>query len=87
MVGQLVPILQGVGYATMTIVFWLDIYYCIIICWTFYYLINTFLAIPELPWRTCDNAWNSDDCYDGGLTNSSAVKSNTSNSPVEEYWE
>ena len=23
MIGQLVPILQGVGYATMTIVFWL----------------------------------------------------------------
>jgi len=53
MVGQLVPILQGVGYATMTIVFWLDIYYCIIIAWTLFYLINTIINIPELPWRTC----------------------------------
>ena len=44
---------QGVGYATMTIVFWLDIYYCIIISWTLYYLIMTFVHIPELPWRNC----------------------------------
>ena len=44
---------QGVGYATMTIVFWLDIYYCIIISWTLYYLIMTFIHIPELPWRDC----------------------------------
>eukprot|EP00092_Neocalanus_flemingeri_P035752 GFUD01038928.1.p1 GENE.GFUD01038928.1~~GFUD01038928.1.p1 ORF type:complete len:462 (-),score=74.85 GFUD01038928.1:77-1462(-) len=96
MVGQLVPILQGVGYATMTIVFWLDIYYCIIIAWTLFYLINTIINIPELPWRTCDNPWNTDNCYDGlPKTNSSAeglevfhsVRSNTSKSPVEEYWD
>lgn len=52
-VGQLVPILKGVGYATMTIVFLLDIYYCIIIAWTIYYLINTFVVIPDLPWSGC----------------------------------
>ena len=44
---------QGVGYATMTIVFWLDIYYCIIIAWTLYYLIATLSSVPELPWRHC----------------------------------
>ena len=53
MVGQLVPIFQGVGYATMTIVFWLDIYYCIIIAWTLYYLIATLVSVPDLPWRSC----------------------------------
>ena len=37
----------------MTIVFWLDIYYCIIIAWTLYYLISTLASLPELPWRTC----------------------------------
>ena len=47
MIGQLVPILQGVGYATMTIVFFLDIYYCIIIAWTLFYLINSFVSIPN----------------------------------------
>ena len=44
---------SGVGYATMTIVFFLDIYYCIIIAWTLFYLINSFVSIPDLPWGTC----------------------------------
>ena len=43
----------GVGYATMTIVFFLDIYYCIIIAWTLFYLINSFVSIPDLPWGSC----------------------------------
>ena len=43
----------GVGYATMTIVFFLDIYYCIIIAWTLFYLLATLISIPELPWGTC----------------------------------
>lgn len=53
MIGQFVPLLQGVGYATMTLVFFLDIYYCIIIAWTLFYLINSFVSIPELPWGSC----------------------------------
>ena len=53
MIGQLVPMLQGVGYATMTIVFFLDIYYCIIIAWTLFYLIASFTALPGLPWGSC----------------------------------
>ena len=40
----------------MTIVFFLDIYYCIIICWTLFYLINSFVAIPDLPWGSCGNS-------------------------------
>lgn len=96
MVGQLVPILQGVGYATMTIVFWLDIYYCIIIAWTLFYLINTIINIPELPWRTCDNPWNTPNCHDGlsktnstseGLEALHSIRPNDSKSPVEEYWD
>merc|ERR1719239_771898 len=95
MVGQLVPMLQGVGYATMTIVFWLDIYYCIIISWTLYYLIMTFIHIPELPWRDCGNEWNSENCYsesenvtrEGVSSAALSVRSNLSKSPVEEYWD
>ena len=52
-VGQVCPILKGVGYATMTIVFLLDIYYCIIISWTLYYLLVTFADLPYLPWADC----------------------------------
>lgn len=53
LVGQLCPLLTGVGYATMTIVFFLDIYYCIIIAWTMFYLISCFSRLPGLPWSSC----------------------------------
>ncbi|XP_076753819.1 sodium- and chloride-dependent GABA transporter 1 [Xylocopa sonorina] len=65
LVGQLCPLLQGVGYATMTIVFFLDVYYCIIIAWTLFYLISTLVNIPGVPWKGCGNWWNTDNCYDG----------------------
>ncbi|KOC67677.1 Sodium- and chloride-dependent GABA transporter 2 [Habropoda laboriosa] len=63
LVGQLCPLLQGVGYATMTIVFFLDVYYCIIIAWTLFYLVSTLTNIPEVPWNGCDNWWNTENCY------------------------
>lgn len=89
MVGQLVPILQGVGYATMTIVFWLDIYYCIIIAWTLFYLISTFASLPDLPWRHCGNEWNTEHCNEGNTTveDSDHYRANMSKTPVEEYWD
>lgn len=52
-VGQLCPILKGVGFATMTIVFLLDVYYCVIIAWTLYYIISTVASLPVLPWQGC----------------------------------
>ncbi|CAB0014551.1 unnamed protein product [Nesidiocoris tenuis] len=43
----------GVGYATMTIVFFLDLYYCVIIAWGLFYLLSSALWFPELPWSSC----------------------------------
>ncbi|XP_391929.5 sodium- and chloride-dependent GABA transporter 1 isoform X1 [Apis mellifera] len=102
LVGQLCPLLQGVGYATMTIVFFLDVYYCIIIAWTLFYLISTFVNIPNVPWKGCGNWWNTEDCFDGlekieettDLVNSNSTNSTCNENvtlhhatPVEEYWE
>merc|ERR1711962_1309350 len=42
LVAQLCPILKGVGIATMALVFFLDIYYCVIIAWTWFYFIAAF---------------------------------------------
>ncbi|GJQ72527.1 hypothetical protein Trydic_g14687 [Trypoxylus dichotomus] len=93
-IGQLCPILKGVGYATMTIVFLLDIYYCIIIAWTLYYLICTFATIPYLPWADCDNWWNTKDCSAGesdifNVTRNHSVLSNINRTttPVEEFFD
>uniref|UniRef100_A0A6P7FST3 Transporter n=1 Tax=Diabrotica virgifera virgifera TaxID=50390 RepID=A0A6P7FST3_DIAVI len=51
-VGQLCPILKGVGYASMTIVFFLDVYYCVIIAWTLFYIFSSFSS--TLPWSECE---------------------------------
>nr|CAD7429474.1 unnamed protein product [Timema monikensis] len=89
LVGQLCPILQGVGYATMTIVFFLDVYYCIIIAWTIFYLIATFVRLPGLPWQDCNNWWNTANCYTSGTnaTMNHTLHHIHTTTPVEEYWE
>ncbi|KAG8247121.1 hypothetical protein J6590_068743 [Homalodisca vitripennis] len=87
-VGQLCPLLQGCGYATMTIVFFLDIYYCIIISWTLFYLIASFTSLPSLPWETCDNWWNTEACFAPAMDATMVHnRTNHTNSPVEEYWD
>ncbi|RLU24054.1 hypothetical protein DMN91_004263 [Ooceraea biroi] len=88
---------QGVGYATMTIVFFLDVYYCIIIAWTLFYLISTFVTLPQVPWKGCENVWNTYDCFDaqgnksvhGRINCSNSAENNTCHhtTPVEEYWD
>ncbi|XP_076290224.1 sodium- and chloride-dependent GABA transporter 1 [Lasioglossum baleicum] len=98
---QLCPLLQGVGYATMTIVFFLDVYYCIIIAWSLFYLISTIVNAPGVPWSGCGNWWNTKDCYDASnvtehFYNMNSGPNNTNSTinatlhhttPVEEYWE
>ncbi|EEB19003.1 sodium-dependent nutrient amino acid transporter, putative [Pediculus humanus corporis] len=93
LVGNICPLLQGTGYATMTIVFLLDVYYCIIIAWTLFYLLSTFTVLPDLPWQSCGNWWNTDNCFDGsnssenmGMENSMDLTNNHTTTPVEEYW-
>jgi len=88
LVAQFCPILKGVGIACMILLFLLDIYYCIIIAWTFFYLIATFTALPGLPWDTCDGWWNTPDCYKAtaNLTTSLTNQTKTT-TPVEEFWE
>lgn len=86
-VGHLCPILKGVGFATMTIVFLLDVYYCIIIAWTLFYIISTFAAIPELPWQNCGNWWNTIDCFTNQTNTSLLTNSTRKFSPVEEFFD
>ncbi|XP_059090206.1 sodium- and chloride-dependent GABA transporter 1-like [Tigriopus californicus] len=97
LVAQLCPMLKGVGMATMIVVFFLDIYYCVIIAWTFFYLIASFTAIPDLPWDTCEGWWNTPNCFraspdnmtfnDIGIANHSKTATNRTTTPVEEFWE
>ena len=54
-VGQLCPILKGVGYSAITMVFLENVYYIIIVAWTLFYILNTFYTLGSgLPWSTCE---------------------------------
>ncbi|XP_046462930.1 sodium- and chloride-dependent GABA transporter 1-like [Daphnia pulex] len=88
-IGQIVPIMKGVGFATMVVVVLIDIYYTIIIAWTLFYLIASFTALPSLPWAGCNNTWNTPNCYvPTEITNLTigASISSSSVSAVEEFW-
>lgn len=42
------------------------LYYVMVVTWTLYYLYNSFIS--PLPWTTCGNIWNTEQCYNGPIT-------------------
>uniref|UniRef100_UPI00358F8689 sodium- and chloride-dependent GABA transporter 3-like isoform X1 n=2 Tax=Myxine glutinosa TaxID=7769 RepID=UPI00358F8689 len=84
------PLFEGIGYATQVIVGFLNVYYIIILSWAIFYLFSSFNTI--LPWSTCNNYWNTENCVEFGtanaslLNNSRAISANAT-SPVMEFWE
>ncbi|XP_033724868.1 sodium- and chloride-dependent GABA transporter 1-like [Pecten maximus] len=55
------PLFKGIGYAMILTNSAVAIYYNVIIAWTLYYLVNCFTL--HLPWSSCDNIWNTENCY------------------------
>ena len=53
LVGQLCPMLKGVGLATMMVLGYWVIYHSVIIAWTFFYLFASLTTYPKLPWDNC----------------------------------
>ncbi|XP_061163730.1 sodium- and chloride-dependent taurine transporter-like isoform X2 [Saccostrea echinata] len=56
------PLFQGIGISSTIVVFFLNCYYNIILCWSFYYMFSSFAL--ELPWTKCGKWWNTENCYD-----------------------
>ncbi|XP_052780978.1 sodium-dependent proline transporter-like isoform X1 [Mya arenaria] len=56
------PLLQGLGIAMMISSFITSGYYCMIIAWCHFYFFASFTS--DLPWTTCYQWWNTDDCRD-----------------------
>ncbi|XP_055004203.1 sodium- and chloride-dependent GABA transporter ine [Boleophthalmus pectinirostris] len=54
------PLLKGVGMASVAISFIMCTYYNVVITWALYYLFNSFQQ--PLPWASCNNTWNTDNC-------------------------
>ncbi|KAG5680362.1 hypothetical protein PVAND_009871 [Polypedilum vanderplanki] len=57
----LAPLFKGLGYCTFMVISFVSIYYQLIIAWVLFYLYSSFF--PSLRWGTCDNDWNSENCF------------------------
>ncbi|KAL5021739.1 hypothetical protein ScPMuIL_000894 [Solemya velum] len=65
-VWKIVPLFKGIGYAACFMAYIVAFYYNVVIGWAFYYLFSSFTT--NLPWTSCNNSWNSADCWEPGLT-------------------
>nr|AKN21422.1 slc6a-2 [Schmidtea mediterranea] len=83
-VWNIVPLMKGIGYASVVVLFMLNCYYNVILAWAIYYLVASFNY--PVSWSHCNNAWNTLQCSTDAFknsTNSSALKID----PAIEYWE
>lgn len=84
---RLCPLAVGIGYAGQLILLYSCICYIIILAWALFYLLFSFSS--QLPWASCDNTWNTDDCVNLGaknLTLNHTAQMN-STSAATEFWE
>ena len=89
---RLCPLLKGTGIATVVISFFLTTYYIVIIAWAMFYIFSSFTY--ELPWKTCNNSWNTQNCWDDSssgsrsfnLTKIKSIPTNYSRTPSEEFF-
>ncbi|XP_069694925.1 sodium-dependent serotonin transporter [Periplaneta americana] len=77
---RICPALKGIGYAICLMDIYMGMYYNTIIGWAVYYLLASFTY--ELPWTTCGNPWNTNDC-----AQNMSARSNKSTSPAKEFFE
>lgn len=54
------PLFAGIGYAMFLMSGLVAIYYNMILAWALFYLFSSLNS--ELPWKSCDNWWNTDAC-------------------------
>uniref|UniRef100_UPI00398EB07C solute carrier family 6 member 4a isoform X2 n=1 Tax=Pristiophorus japonicus TaxID=55135 RepID=UPI00398EB07C len=80
---KICPIFKGIGYAICIIDLFLAFYYNTIIAWALYYLYSSFTS--ELPWTTCNNAWNTQNCTSYFLKDN-ITWTKHSTSPAEEFY-
>ncbi|XP_035517503.1 sodium- and chloride-dependent GABA transporter 2-like [Morone saxatilis] len=81
------PLFEGMGYGSQVVVLYSSIYYIIILAWAFLYLFFSFNS--ELPWASCRNSWNTENCveFDRRSNYLNLTLSENATSPVREFWE
>ncbi|XP_014915694.1 sodium- and chloride-dependent GABA transporter 2-like [Poecilia latipinna] len=83
---KLCPLAEGIGFGGQLILFYSCMTYIIILSWALLYFIFSFSS--QLPWASCNNYWNTEDCVDFS-TNSTSKWTNGTNSTsaATEFWE
>ncbi|KAI6215709.1 Transporter [Aphelenchoides besseyi] len=59
---KICPIFKGVGIAAAVMAFWLNIYYIVVLSWALAYWIRSIRLDVNVPWRNCNNDWNTKEC-------------------------
>ncbi|CAD5209140.1 unnamed protein product [Bursaphelenchus okinawaensis] len=93
---KLAPLFSGVGYGNIVISAMCVWYFCVIISWAAFYMIQSVRS--EFPWETCEHEWNTNWCTSGNDTekvislmnstgyNETEVRARLQTA-VEQYWE
>ncbi|XP_063970611.1 sodium- and chloride-dependent glycine transporter 1-like isoform X1 [Lytechinus pictus] len=77
------PLFAGIGWAMVMISGMVAIYYNIIMAWTALFFVRSFTS--EVPWKSCNNTWNTDACQE----NSSVAMDmglNDTKRPSQEFY-
>uniref|UniRef100_A0A3P8UQS8 Transporter n=1 Tax=Cynoglossus semilaevis TaxID=244447 RepID=A0A3P8UQS8_CYNSE len=84
---KLCPLAEGIGYGGQLIILYSCMTYIIILSWSLLYLVFSFSS--ELPWSSCNNYWNTENCIDISTRNNSLQWTNQTNSSsaATEFWE
>ncbi|KRZ69903.1 Sodium- and chloride-dependent glycine transporter 2 [Trichinella papuae] len=59
------PLFSGLGYVMILTSFLTSLYYNVVIAWAIYYFAASFSS--QLPWKSCNNPWNTIACYDKSM--------------------
>ncbi|XP_033993486.1 LOW QUALITY PROTEIN: sodium- and chloride-dependent GABA transporter 2-like [Trematomus bernacchii] len=83
---KICPIFGGLGYGSQVTLLYSVVHYIVILAWAFLYLFSSFHTV--LPWASCNNTWNTDNCIDCGQNDSvyRHINENTTSS-VKEFWQ
>nr|XP_043901557.1 sodium- and chloride-dependent betaine transporter-like [Solea senegalensis] len=86
---KLLPLAKGIGYGQLVLRLY-DFSYVIVQVWTLVYLFFSFT--PQLPWASCDHAWNSANCVSLSSPNVSvnqttSINNTNTTSASLEFWE
>lgn len=87
------PLMKGLGYGMVTVSTYICIYFAVLISYILFYFCASFTS--DLPWISCNNTWNTDDCalrahhFSSNISNGTTLE-DTANvkltTPTEEYF-